>query len=240
MLYIANWKMNMTLQKVKDFCNELNKHAATESHIIICPSFVHIPYVTQTLKDTAHFVGAQNCSPHNNGSYTGQVPGVMLAQLGCTYCIVGHSETRVAYVQTDELVAQSAHQLLAQNITPIICIGEPTNIQQTNTYAVLEHQLEPIIKMLSQTEPTTIVIAYEPVWAIGTGTTPTIPYIREVVTWIKNHTALLTQHTIKIVYGGSVDEQNVQELMHIQNLNGFLIGGASLDFQKFKKIVGLK
>ncbi|MCX5922926.1 MAG: triose-phosphate isomerase [Candidatus Dependentiae bacterium] len=248
LLYVANWKMNMLVDQAVDFtvaCKEFveqNKDLA--GAIAICPTFLHIAPVVEILEDSPIGVGAQNCSEHESGAYTGDVSALALSDIFCDYCIVGHSERRTHHNESNEVVARKVAQLLANMIFPIICIGETAeehDLQQTQE--ILESQLLPIIEVLNNAEqlPGVLTIAYEPVWAIGTGKTPDSASLEKTFKWLTNY--LQTQVNEKIefclLYGGSVDEKTAPQLAQVKGLGGFLIGNASLDFQKFKNIVGL-
>lgn len=241
MIYIANWKMNMSMHDAMAFCQN-NRDALAklteEATIVLCPSFpAIIPMVIEfEHADVGIAIGAQNCSWHKSGAYTGEVSAQMLDEAGCLYCIVGHSERRTHFGETNEMVAQKVGQLLESNIEPIICIGESkTDYEQGNTFTTLEAQLGPIrTELKKHTLKTPICIAYEPVWSIGTGITPDNTYIKEVFSWIKDYLEPINAH---LIYGGSVTPQNAPILKKVAYLEGFLIGGASLDFQKFKNIV---
>jgi len=197
--------------------------------------------MAQLLRNSLLAVGAQNCSEHIQGSYTGQVDALSLAQAGCTYCIIGHSESRAYCHETSEQIARKITCLLQQNIMPIICIGETKgDYEQGRTYAVLEQQLLPIREVLiaHANSNTSYIIAYEPVWAIGTGIAPSTEYIAQVFSWVCEYcTEYLPDTTIRLLYGGSVNENNAADLKKISGINGFLIGGASLDVQKLQKII---
>lgn len=237
--------MNMSLAQTDTFIRtnkeDLVKLAANPSKkIILCPSFPALVQTVNEVKNSSICIAAQNCSAQISGSFTGQVDAVTLAQAGCTYCIIGHSECRVAFKETDEEIAAKANQLIAQHIIPIVCIGE--NLEQKTigtTQEILAKQLAPLIYALKNYVGK-LCIAYEPIWAIGTGHIPSKQELQKtcdfLATYIKNH---LTNVQLTLIYGGSVDETNAQEILSIAQIGGLLIGGASLNFQKFQKIVSL-
>lgn len=243
MIYIANWKMNMvSLKKALSFYDEAIKEDTFHDHtIVICPSFPHMYPMLHHTETSTIFIGAQDCSEHETGAFTGQVSARTLAEIGITSCIVGHSERRSYFHETDEQVALKVKQLIAASITPIVCIGETEKeFTDKKTAAVLETQLEQVMRVIGQTNYTKhLLIAYEPVWAIGTGKVPDATYITEIFQWILDYTKKKNTNplTISLLYGGSVDAQMAKQIKHISTLSGFLIGGASLDFQKFKNIV---
>jgi triosephosphate isomerase len=237
MLFVANWKMNKSLLDsiafVQTYKNELNKLCIPEKQIVLCPSYPALLAVAQLLKDSRVKIGAQDCSAYQNGPYTGQVSALSLKQAGCSYCIVGHKEQRAYHAQTDQEIDQKIHQLITQGITPIICIGE--SLQEKNndqTFTVLSKQLTAFAPHWGKSP---LVIAYEPVWVIGSGKIPEISYLQQIFTWLSAKDVPNCQ----LLYGGSVDEKNIAQLVQIEGIDGFLIGGASLDFQKLQKIVSL-
>jgi triosephosphate isomerase (TIM) len=240
-LYVANWKMNMTYRKSIDFCiqnSEQLKILASNATIVLCPSFIALAPIVEIFKNTAIAIGAQNCSEYATGSHTGEVSAQSLAEVGVTYCFVGHQERRKYFGETTEIIIKKIDLLLTHNITPIICIGETQeHFDNKATFTVLTEQLKPIIENLNQSHKP-IIIAYDPVWSIGTGIIPENSYLEEVFTWIIK---LLQTHalhsSVQLFYGGSVNEQTIIQLKKVPHINGFLIGGASIDFARFKKII---
>jgi triosephosphate isomerase len=184
-------------------------------------------------------LGAQHCSPFAHGAYTGQVDALSLAQLGCAYGIVGHSETRLYFHYTDQDIAQSIIQLLTQAITPIICIGETAQERSLlHTHARLEQQLNALAEALTQFQKPSYILAYEPIWAIGTDITPTKDELLVLVDWLNQYLDKAAMPAPQaIIYGGSVNPISIGMLKGIDRFNGFLIGSASLDFQTVEKIV---
>lgn len=248
LLYVANWKMNMHAQAATEFVDKakewVKKHPELERRIILCPTFPLLLPLKIELSESNIYMGAQNCSEHENGAYTGQVCAQDLVDVGADFCLVGHSECRMYLKESNDAIGNKVSRLFEHLINPIICIGETAaQHAQSRTLEVLEQQLAPIAHAIknSPSWPNVLTIAYEPVWAIGTGKIPPIQEIQAVFDWIKNYTTIHIAQvkTIRILYGGSVDATNAPSLKAIQGLQGFLIGGASLDFQKFKNIVGL-
>ena len=182
--------------------------------------------------------------PFRSGSYTGQVCAESLSQIGCHYCIIGHSERRKYNNETDVEIAEKTVRLLEQELQPIICIGEPREeYERKTTFAALKRQLEPVLRRIADFsishEP--IYIAYEPVWSIGTDTVPSTEYLNEVFDWLEKQTqeALGTKRIIGLIYGGSISEETAPIIKAVKGISGLLVGRASLDFQKFNNIVNL-
>lgn len=240
--YVANWKMNMlSLQQALLFCHELAKEPKEiQQNIIICPSTIYLYPLIQHMKTASMHFGAQDCSIFEKGAYTGQTSAQSLHELKVQYCIVGHNETRTSGNLGNEIVAQKALQLLKNELHPIFCIGESKHGNLQQTFAMLQEQLMPLVVALQniKSDLKFINIAYEPVWAIGTGQTPDNHFIEGVSDWIHEFFGQnLPRTTLILLYGGSVNEVSAPQLKLIRGLKGFLIGNASLDFQKFKKIV---
>lgn len=240
-LYVANWKMNSSFEQSLTFCTnnknvlvQLSTHSDTK--LVLCPSFPALYPIAQLFINSSLFIGAQNCSEHAHGAYTGQVDALSLTQVGCTYCIVGHSESR-ASGETHEQIGNKIIRLREQNITPIICIGETKiDYEQGKTYALLKEQLMSLVQAIHPHD--VCIIAYEPVWAIGTDITPSTEYLTKVFSWLREYCAkYLAGVTIRLLYGGNVNETDAAAFKKIPGIDGFLIGSASLDFQKLQKIV---
>ena len=242
--YVANWKMNMPyntallfFQHYANALDELSKHANTQ--IIICPSTETLAPTSKYLTKSSVQIGAQNCSGHTAGSYTGETSAQSLAELGCNYTIVGHSERRRYHAETSHHVAEKVAQLFKHSITPIICIGETAQERNNNlTKTVITDQLAPILPIIERNPNKSCIIAYEPVWAIGSGEIPTNNNIQSALTTITDYTAQNNITTpVPLLYGGSVNEDNAAHIRQVPLLDGFLIGNASLDFKKLKNIV---
>ncbi|HEV2601509.1 MAG TPA: triose-phosphate isomerase [Candidatus Babeliales bacterium] len=246
--FVANWKMNLTSAAATELYKNnsdsfdalATKHDAT---IIACPPFTALTPLAAALKTSPLHLGAQNCSIHNPGAYTGEISAQDLAEIGSAYCIIGHSERRTLLHETDIDIAIKTEQLLAHNITPIICIGE-TQEEYDNgkTEEKLRTQLRLVFNIIKRYSDKKIYIAYEPLWAIGAHTTPDKNYLEKIFKWLiifcdDNNTG--NNNTFFFLYGGSVNEETITTLRTIIDIEGFLIGSASLDFQKFEKIVSL-
>lgn len=244
-IFVANWKMQKTYKDIILWCKENNQElinlfsAEKSDKFIICPSFESIATVRELI-DNQIAVGAQDCSEFQLGAHTGQVSVLSLKEIGCNYCIIGHSETR-NFINNNSVIAKKALLLLNSNIVPIICIGESQEDKLNNkTFDVLIDELNSIISVIIKNNifNKDIFIAYEPFWAIGSGIVPDIDILLRIVTFIKNYiTKFFPKIGVKVLYGGSVNEKNITSFKIIKNLDGFLLGSSSLDFQLFKKIV---
>ncbi len=240
-LYIANWKMNMSFGNSVNFClNNLKQLQilTNNAEIVLCPSFIALAPMIEILKNSSIKIGAQNCSHYESGSYTGEISAQSLAEIGVTYCFVGHSERRIYFGETTDVIIEKANLLLQNNIQPIICIGETQEHFKTKaTLTVLKEQLNPILENISATNMR-LIIAYEPIWSIGNGIIPENSYLEEVFAWIRK---IIGSHapdyTPQLLYGGSVNEKNIAQLKKIARIDGFLIGNASTHFEQFFSII---
>jgi Triosephosphate isomerase len=243
MIYIANWKMGKVFEEEINFCithkQELTSLALKpNTQLIICPSALSLYSIATIFKKSTLAVGAQICSPHESGAYTGQISARSLKQAGATYCMVGHSEQR-SQGASDAHISQQIHALFKHDITPIICLGEQYHNDDAETSTALSQQLEAIAPLLKDNKKL-FFIAYEPVWAIGTGEKPEISHLEKTASWLRSKITLLCGNNAnyKLLYGGSIDPLFTQQLKALPGvIDGFLIGNASLDFKKFEKIV---
>lgn len=230
MMIIANWKMYLTHDEQIAFCRNNYATLATipPETLVLCPSFTALAPIATLLKDTAVSVGAQHCSAMAQGAFTGQVDAQSLAQIGCRYSLVGHSECRSYLGVNDTVVAQTIGQLLAVGITPIVCIGETADERDAGkTYNAIDRQMN----MLDRQTWASCLVAYEPRWAIGSGATPTLEEIALISSYIHKKTGT------RVLYGGSVTSANAHDLRAVGTIAGLLVGTASTDFQELKKIV---
>jgi triosephosphate isomerase (TIM) len=228
-LFVANWKMEASFEQQCILAHQYVEELSTiGKELVLCPSFDALESVQKIITVSPLKLGAQGCSPYLHGPYTGQVSAESLTQVGCTYTIIGHSEWRTYTHETYEVVAKQYEQLVRVGITPIVCVGEAKHTP--GVHQVIHDQLKPILSVASNT----LYIAYEPLWAIGTGLTPTIDYLQNVYSTL---TAIIPS-TIqrRVLYGGSVNPITIKEL-NLPELDGFLIGRASLNVQNLKKIV---
>lgn len=249
-LFVANWKMVMsadqTMQYVRDHISDMTKLSESTGHqIVLCPSFPMIGAVNYLSTDTPINVGAQTCSSFASGAYTGEVSALSLAEFGCQYCIVGHSERRHYCYETDEDVARKVRLCMLAGISPILCIGETEDLADVSkTGPILDEQLGLLHDYLLDIEPEmsrSLWIAYEPVWAVGTGRMPEPSYLHEVYDVLERIIAnrIPKGFTVRYLYGGSLNEKNLGSITQIGPIDGFLVGGSSLDFQKFKNMISL-
>tara|TARA_Y100000590_G_scaffold195414_1_gene221862 strand:+ start:566 stop:1291 length:726 start_codon:yes stop_codon:yes gene_type:complete len=230
--FIANWKLNGSFDFIDNFINNLSTGKSTKNCITLCVPYVYLSYVSG--RRTTFNIGAQDCSIFESGAYTGEISAKMLRELEIDFCIIGHSERRQYFNETNEIVKQKAIKLIENSIVPIICIGESLNDKEKgNTHEVLGNQIENSIPEISNELNT--IIAYEPIWAIGTGLTPSIEEIDVSHKFIRNLTSKYNNY--KIVYGGSVNAKNSKLISEIEGVNGSLIGGCSLKIEEFNQII---
>jgi triosephosphate isomerase len=232
-LIVANLKMNLTLEEANDYLDIIKKNIIDQLEIIICPSFPFLPL----FKNKDYKLGAQNCYYLDKGSYTGEVSPLQLKTIGVSYIIVGHSERRIYFKENNELINDKLKAILKHNIKPILCIGETMEERLLHkTFIVLKKQLNEALKDIESDMLTDIVIAYEPVWAIGSGKTPTSQEIAEVINYIKD---LIKKEykidNIIVLYGGSVNLKNIKAITNIAD--GVLIGSASVDADNFINMI---
>lgn len=235
--------MHKTIPEALELINGLKKSLAgvTGREALVCPTFTAIHAVAQALKGTDIKVGGQNLHWESKGAFTGEIAANMLVDAGCSYVIVGHSERRQYFGETDETVNKKTKSAFAAGLTPIVCVGETLAEREKNvTFTVIETQVKNGMAGLTPEQAKTVVIAYEPVWAIGTGKTATPAQAEEVHAFIRKIYAAMygdAAQAVRILYGGSVKPDNVSELMKQPNIDGGLVGGASMDVDSFTKLV---
>lgn len=246
-LIAGNWKMHKThleavqLTQKTAWALSIDDTAAVEA--VVCPPFTALRSVGTLIEGDrlALGLGAQNCHPEPEGAYTGEVSAPMLAKLGCAYVIVGHSERRQHFGETDELVNRKARSALANGMAPIVCVGESLEQREAGqTAEVVQGQLRGSLAGLSAEQAGGPVVAYEPVWAIGTGRAATSHDAQETIALVRETLAELAggaAQTVRILYGGSVKAANIEDLMAQPDIDGALVGGASLDADEFALIV---
>jgi triosephosphate isomerase (TIM) len=239
-LIAGNWKMNglqAGLTEAASVAETLAK-APGKAEVLICPPFTLVDRLAQMLAGSSVAVGGQDCHADKDGAHTGDISAAMLKDLGAKYVIVGHSERRADHGETSAIVADKAYAALKADLTPIICIGE--TLAEREAGRVLDVVLGQLIASVARIPAPNYVVAYEPVWAIGTGKTPTAADVAEVHNAIRKalieHEASPGQK-VRILYGGSVKPSNAAELLSVPNVNGALVGGASLKASDFLGII---
>jgi len=248
LMIAGNWKMNKDLFETLAFTQGLkayaDKHTEPRVEIVIAPAYPFLLVASDLLKGTVVKVAAQDVSLNEDGAFTGEVSATMLASLHLPYCIIGHSERRQYHQETDESVNGRLKQLLKNGITPIFCIGEKLEQREAEqTIQVLEKQLTDGLADVSLYTGKEIVIAYEPVWAIGTGKVASPQQAQEahafIRTWLQNKFGNKVSANLQILYGGSVKPDNIKELMLQPDIDGALIGGASLKLEQFTAMLDI-
>ena len=245
MIVAGNWKMNLNINEAIELSNELLKHNEifVKEKIIIFPSFLIIHQIYNLYENSKVSIGAQDCSMYDNGAFTGQVSAKMIKDAGCKYVIIGHSERRSLCHETSSIISLKAVKAISAGLKVIICIGENLRDRENGDYLfVLEDQLKKSLSDISSDSnliSNAIIIAYEPIWAIGTGNTASKKDIEEVHTFIKEiiNTNYQFNYDLPILYGGSVNSKNSSEIFKINNVDGVLVGGASLKLDEFLKII---
>ena len=245
-VFIAgNWKMNKTAAETKALCEALKESLAPlagKVEVAVCPTFTSLATAVEVLKGSNVKVGAQNIHWAENGAFTGEISGAMLKEIGVEYVIIGHSERRQYFGETDETVNKRMQAALANGLKPILCIGETLEEREGNkTEAVLEQQIKGAFADICECKMDQITIAYEPVWAIGTGKTATPEMAEETHAFIRKTIAALYNEAIAdamvIQYGGSMKPENAQALVAQADIDGGLIGGAALKADSFTALV---
>ena len=238
---IANWKMNLNHTDSKSFLLNWKKKDLYKNNVksIICPSFSELYSTAEIITNCDTELGAQNVYYEQSGAYTGEISCSMLKSIGCQWVIIGHSERRSIFGETDEMVCNKLNALINEDLNPIVCIGETIEERENEqTQEVLTRQLSSAFANQKGSKLENVVIAYEPVWAIGTGITATVEMVSEAHSNIRNIFSNngFNGSEIPILYGGSVTNDNAGELSTVSDVDGFLVGGASLDVEKFYKI----
>jgi len=238
-LIVANWKMNFLYKNAFHFCKKiLLKKKLIKNKFIICPPYTLISELSLKFKNITF--GAQDCHYERFGSYTGNISAIMLKNISCKYVIVGHSERRIQHFENSIVLKKKMESVLNAGLTPIYCVGEDMNIKKKGK--TKNHLLAQLSKTLPKKNKKQIVIAYEPIWAIGTGKTPAVNEIEDINLYIKKIITKinLSYKKTNILYGGSVDKHNSLVFLDNNNIDGLLIGGASLNFNTFSSILSYK
>ena len=243
LLIAGNWKMNGNTIMVAELVDGIIKDldASSSCNLLLCPPFPYISLVSQQIINSPISLGAQNLSHQLSGPFTGEVSAEMLKDVGCQYVIVGHSERRVMMGETNEIIAKKFITAVKNNLIPILCIGESMDERKQGlTASVISNQLNAILNKIDSSDLSSAVIAYEPIWAIGTGMTATPDEAQEVHAHIRaeiNKSSKKVAENIQILYGGSVNGSNANSLFSMPDIDGGLIGGASLTSLEFLSIV---
>lgn len=239
-LVAGNWKMHGTLAEARERAHALRSAAVLPCDVLIAAPFVHLPLLVEALAGSMIAVAGQDASEHAAGAYTGEVSAPMLADLGCTHVLVGHSERRALHGEDDVVVAAKCVAALAAGLVPVVCVGETLAERDAGaTEAVVLRQLDAVLARLSGEEAGRVLLAYEPVWAIGTGRQATPEQAQEVHALLRARFAAIhpvAAGGLRILYGGSVKAANVAGLFAMPDVDGVLVGGASLDAREFLKI----
>ena len=239
----GNWKMNKTLHEGIELAKTINRQVEeNEVIVVLCPPFIHLSSVANIITKDSLFAGGQNCASEASGAFTGEVSAEMIRSAGADYVIIGHSERRTYFNESDEIVNKKVKLALANELTPIFCCGEVLAERQAGKHIqIVKSQVEKGLFDLSPEDFGRIVIAYEPVWAIGTGVTATAEQAQEMHKMIRDHIAEKYGNTVasntSILYGGSCKPSNARELFLNSDVDGGLIGGASLSASDFMGIV---
>lgn len=251
LVFAANWKMNKAVKETAPFaCDLLGKLKDVNSkvgyEVVVAPPATHLTTLIGAAKGTPIQVSAQNCGTAKNGAFTGEISPVVLQEIGCRWVILGHSERRHVYKETDQLIAERLKAALTEKMVPIFCVGELITERKANeTTKVVDRQLS-VLKSFSKDELKDLVIAYEPVWAIGTGEVATPEQAEEVHlhirSWLSSNLGQELANSMRILYGGSVKADNASAIMAKPNVDGLLVGGASLEANSFFGVIanGLK
>ena len=239
----ANWKLNGNLSMISTLLGPIDIHVnnINDVDVVICPPFPYLATCGQAIKSDNVFLGAQSVAKEEQGAFTGEVAAEMLKEIGCGFVIVGHSERREYYGETDQVVADKVSRVLEAGLSPILCVGESLEQrEQGKMEDVIIRQLGAVVDKVGINNMAKTVIAYEPIWAIGTGKTASPEQAQEVHSIIRSELAKQSTDVsegLRILYGGSVKASNATELFSQPDIDGGLIGGASLDAEQFNSIV---
>ena len=245
LIIAGNWKMNKTVAEAIDLVNGLKRELSTvkDVDIVVCPPFTALSEVSKAILSSKNIaLGAQNMSEHNMGAYTGEIAAQMLKEFSARYVILGHSERRMYQIESDELISKKARAAHAASLKPIVCVGETlTEREAGRMEKVLETQIHGSLAGLTKEQMAETVVAYEPVWAIGTGKTASAAQAQEAHAFLRGLLVKMFDEAVarkvRIQYGGSVKPANARELMSLPDVDGALVGGAALEVRSFADIV---
>ncbi len=242
-LIAGNWKMNTDINSTSDLLESiwnLKKNYSNSVQVLVCPPFTNLSQANKTLQDKPIHLGAQNCYWEPKGAFTGEISLDMIKSCGCNYVIIGHSERRSLFGETNQMINNKLHAILSSGLIPIVCIGETLEERREGrTFVVLEEQIVNSLEGIDE-KIQDIVVAYEPVWAIGTGVAATEEQVDEAHNKLRemlNNKFGSTANKTLILYGGSVTSENADSIFKLTNVNGALIGGASLKAETFVTII---
>ena len=231
---IANLKMNMQIDEVKNYIKKIESVCYGNIEVVICPSYVHIPFFINKQFE----VGSQDVSKHTKGAYTSEISASQLKEMNVLYSIIGHSEVRANFNETFDTINTKIKNCFVEGIRPIVCVGESKQEKLFGrSEQVLRREILEIFKDLDRNDMENIIIAYEPLWAIGTGELPNIGEIENIIAYIKNLFYSAFKINVEVLYGGSVTAKNIIELEKISNCDGFLVGNASCNADSLSKII---
>ena len=242
-LIIANFKMNFGQEETKDYLKSLLSLVSTsENEVVVCPPFTSLAVASHMLFGKNIKLGAQNVHQEESGAYTGEISAKMLKEFNCEYVLVGHSERRNYFGEKNKIINSKIKTLLKYGLKPVLCIGESEKERIAGkTNVILKQQMEQGLQGLYENELKSVVIAYEPVWAIGTGVTPSpkevLDTVKAIKGFIESNYSLTAANNIMIIYGGSITPENAKGFLQYEEINGALVGSASLNSESFSKII---
>lgn len=233
-MLVLNHKMNFTYDEVNDYIKKINDIKTNKLNLVVCPSYIYLTF----FKYNNYSLGSQNVGMIEKGSLTGEISAMQLKKVGVRYCIIGHSERRMTLKETNEMINKKISLLQYNNIIPILCVGETLEEKRANlTIEVIKEEIDKAFMDISNID--NIIIAYEPIWSIGTGVIPSSVEIFNVIKEIKEHINVKYSTKLKVLYGGSVNSENINYLEEIKNIDGYLVGGASLDTKSVSHIINV-
>ena len=244
-LIAGNWKMHKTASEAKAFVHDFLQifRPTPEVEVVVAPPFIALSVLQQALRSKTIHLAAQNMFGKDEGAFTGEISAPMLKDVGCTYVIIGHSERRQHFKETNELINQKIHAALVHDLRPILCVGELLEERESDrTESVITNQVVEGLKDVTPNQLNLITLAYEPVWAIGTGRAATVTQAAEVHALIRSTIGNkwgIAQNDLRIVYGGSVSTENAGQLFQSSQINGALVGKACLNPDSFAKLIAL-
>lgn len=240
-MVMGNWKSNGSFSFAKDLIESINVSDKDNVEVVLFVPFVYLNFVLPLAKARGFSVGGQNVSQYDEGAFTGEITAAMLKDVGCDYVLVGHSERRSLFAETDEMLLEKTKKALNKGLKVVLCVGETKKERQNNEHkSVVKKQVEAIYQHLNEQELQNVSIAYEPVWAIGTGLVATVEDVKEMHGFIRNvieNKDKKLANSTQIVYGGSVKPENAKSLFQLTDVDGGLIGGASLKADAFKELI---